>query len=213
MASPSTCISFGKACACCARKRRGRAVSTFTSRAVTRLGAGGPGRGRGAAALLFPYRPDWHAVGDGGRGRADCLAGDVHNTFRYYNPEVEQFVTQAPIGLDGGSNLYRYVPNRTGWIDPLGWTRFDASGRPLSSSQYSICTSVKMPQDIHASGRPAHFRYANEELYNRTLEYPELNSDLPPEVVEHIKPGPRGEFSEESAEPFLAPQCSNTKGY
>jgi RHS repeat-associated protein len=128
----------------------------------------------------------------------DDETGLHYNTFRYYDPEVGRFVTQDPIGLDGGSNLYRYVLNPTGWIDPLGWTGFDASGRPLSSSQYSVWTSVEMPQDIHASGRPTHFRYANEELYNRTLKYPELNSALPPEVVEHIKPGPRGGFSDRS---------------
>ncbi|WKF80892.1 RHS repeat-associated core domain-containing protein [Lactiplantibacillus plantarum] len=30
-------------------------------------------------------------------------------------------MTQDPIGLDGGFNLYRYVPNPTSWVDPWGW--------------------------------------------------------------------------------------------
>jgi len=32
------------------------------------------------------------------------------------------FVTQDPIGLAGGLNNYQYVPNPTGWVDPLGLT-------------------------------------------------------------------------------------------
>ncbi len=116
----------------------------------------------------------------------DDETGLHYSTFRYYDPQVGRFITQDPIGLDGGFNLYRYVTSPTGWIDPLGWTGIDGSGRPLSSSQYSVWTSVEMPSEIHASDRPVHFRYANEELYNRTLKYPELKSSLPPEVVTHI---------------------------
>ena len=31
-----------------------------------------------------------------------------------------RFVSQDPIGLLGGDNLYRYAANPVGWIDPLG---------------------------------------------------------------------------------------------
>ncbi|MEE4707701.1 RHS repeat-associated core domain-containing protein, partial [Pseudomonas alliivorans] len=43
-----------------------------------------------------------------------------YNTFRYYDPEVGRFVTQDPIGLLGGENLYLYTPNTQSWIDALG---------------------------------------------------------------------------------------------
>ncbi|MEE5123192.1 RHS repeat-associated core domain-containing protein, partial [Pseudomonas alliivorans] len=46
-----------------------------------------------------------------------------YNTFRYYDPEVGRFVTQDPIGLLVGNNLYRYTPNPVKWIDPLGWVQ------------------------------------------------------------------------------------------
>jgi hypothetical protein len=55
-----------------------------------------------------------------------------------------------------------------------------------------------MPNEIHGSNRSVHFKYANEELYNRTLRYPELKSALPSEVLEHVQPGPRGGFSDRS---------------
>ena len=45
-----------------------------------------------------------------------------YNTFRYYNPEIGRFITQDPIGLEGGSNLYQYAPEPNGWVDPLGLT-------------------------------------------------------------------------------------------
>ena len=32
-----------------------------------------------------------------------------------------RFVSQDPIGLLGGDNLYQYAPNPVDWIDPLGW--------------------------------------------------------------------------------------------
>ncbi|WP_177342387.1 RHS repeat-associated core domain-containing protein, partial [Pseudomonas sp. ICMP 3272] len=43
-----------------------------------------------------------------------------YNTFRYYDPEIGRFITQDPIGLSGGDNLYLYAPNPTVWADPLG---------------------------------------------------------------------------------------------
>jgi uncharacterized protein RhaS with RHS repeats len=44
---------------------------------------------------------------------------------------VGRFVTQDPIGLLGGDNLYQYVHNPIGWIDPLGLCplKVDSLGR------------------------------------------------------------------------------------
>ncbi|VVO45365.1 putative deoxyribonuclease RhsA [Pseudomonas fluorescens] len=69
----------------------------------------------------------------------DDETGLHYNTFRYYDPGVGRFVTQDPIGLLGGGNLYEYAPNTNGWIDPLGWcvttivTR-GAAGQPLRAT-------------------------------------------------------------------------------
>nr|WP_256658686.1 RHS repeat-associated core domain-containing protein [Pseudomonas sp. LP_7_YM] len=51
----------------------------------------------------------------------DDETGLHYNTFRYYDPGVGRFITQDPIGLLGGNNLYSYVPNPNTWVDPLGW--------------------------------------------------------------------------------------------
>jgi len=50
----------------------------------------------------------------------DDETGLHYNRHRYYDPSLGRFMTQDPIGLAGGLNSYRYVPNPVGWVDPLG---------------------------------------------------------------------------------------------
>ncbi|EEH1059806.1 type IV secretion protein Rhs [Salmonella enterica] len=65
----------------------------------------------------------------------DDETGLHYNLFRYYAPECGRFVSQDPIGLRGGLNLYAYAPNPIRWIDPLGvailahQSNFDAARR------------------------------------------------------------------------------------
>ena len=50
----------------------------------------------------------------------DTETGLHYNRHRYYNPCTGRFLTPDPIKLAGGLNNYQYVPNPTGWVDPLG---------------------------------------------------------------------------------------------
>jgi RHS repeat-associated protein len=50
----------------------------------------------------------------------DLETGLYYNRHRYYDPNSGRFTTIDPIALAGGLNNYQYVPNPTGWIDPLG---------------------------------------------------------------------------------------------
>jgi RHS repeat-associated protein len=76
----------------------------------------------------------------------DDEPGLHYNTFGYYYREVGRFVTQDPIGLAGGDNLYRYAPSAIGWIDPLGLCSKalsnnmvkSGSPRPLNSAAHHI---------------------------------------------------------------------------
>ena len=52
----------------------------------------------------------------------DSETGLHYNRFRYYDPDVGRFVSQDPIGLLGGVNLFAYALNPSGWVDPLGLT-------------------------------------------------------------------------------------------
>lgn len=50
----------------------------------------------------------------------DDETGLSYNRFRYYDPDCGRFVSQDPIGLEGGINLYQYAPNPITWVDPWG---------------------------------------------------------------------------------------------
>jgi len=62
----------------------------------------------------------------------DAETGLHYNRHRYYDPDTARYLTQDPIGLNGSVNLYRYAPNPTGWIDPLGLTT--CSGIPIKNN-------------------------------------------------------------------------------
>lgn len=51
----------------------------------------------------------------------DRETGLHYNTFRYYDPETGRFISEDPIGLAGGRNLYQYAPNTLSRIDPFQW--------------------------------------------------------------------------------------------
>ncbi|EDU0978174.1 RHS repeat-associated core domain-containing protein, partial [Salmonella enterica subsp. enterica serovar Anderlecht] len=50
----------------------------------------------------------------------DEESGLCYNRYRYYDPETGRYITQDPIGLKGGWNLYTYPLNSVEYIDPLG---------------------------------------------------------------------------------------------
>ncbi len=50
----------------------------------------------------------------------DTETGLYYNRFRYYDPQEGTYVSQDPIGLEGGMRLYNYVDNPLTWIDVSG---------------------------------------------------------------------------------------------
>ena len=50
----------------------------------------------------------------------DEETGLYYNTYRFYDPDIGRFITQDPISLSGGVNLYQFAPNPLGWADPFG---------------------------------------------------------------------------------------------
>ena len=75
-----------------------------------------------------------------------------YNTFRYYDPGVGRFITQDPIGLVGGSNLYGYVSNPIGWVDPWGLSELlalvnEAHGLLDKTAQKFKTTAIGIAKD------------------------------------------------------------------
>jgi RHS repeat-associated protein len=60
----------------------------------------------------------------------DVETGLYYNTFRYYDPDIGRFISEDPIGLWGGTNLYQFAPNADGWVDPWGWVPCVNGGKP-----------------------------------------------------------------------------------
>ena len=58
----------------------------------------------------------------------DEESGLHYNRHRYYNPNTGRYLTPDPIKLAGGLNSYQYVPNPTGWVDPLGLSSCPGDG-------------------------------------------------------------------------------------
>ncbi|GLO11384.1 hypothetical protein PPUJ20005_53560 [Pseudomonas putida] len=78
----------------------------------------------------------------------DAETGLHYNTFRYYDSEVGRYVTQDPIGLDGGLNLYRYGQNPAGWIDPWGWECWSTARKNYWKAEARAPTRAYSPANL-----------------------------------------------------------------
>lgn len=87
----------------------------------------------GNTLAQYTYEPFGNTAGAGSSsnsyqysGREDDGGGLYFYRNRYYNPALSRFISQDPIGLAGGLNLYAYVNNNPlSFVDPLG---LDARG-------------------------------------------------------------------------------------
>ncbi|WP_232471942.1 RHS repeat-associated core domain-containing protein [Vibrio gazogenes] len=76
----------------------------------------------------------------------DAETGLHYNRHRYYSPSTGRFTTADPIGLAGGLNNYQYVPNPTGWVDPLGLDNKATNCPGSKNSGNSSSPEPEMPQ-------------------------------------------------------------------
>ena len=55
--------------------------------------------------------------------QGQCYDSEVelcYNRFRYYHPETGRYISQDPIKLLGGFNVFAYVGDTNAWVDLLG---------------------------------------------------------------------------------------------
>ena len=80
-------------------------------------------------------------------GREDDGTGLMYYRARYYQPRMQRFIAEDPIGLEGGINYYAYVgnnPNR--WIDPMGLeSEFPPGNSPPDDSIEEIDLTQSIP--------------------------------------------------------------------
>ncbi|MDR5837008.1 RHS repeat-associated core domain-containing protein [Caballeronia sp. LZ034LL] len=75
-----------------------------------------------------------------------------YNRHRYFDPQTGIFVSQDPIGLAGGVHPYRFGPNTSGWIDPLGLTELVAFDPLPDGTQVFRIGSARNPFGFDFSG-------------------------------------------------------------
>ena len=119
----------------------------------------------------------------------DEESGLHYNRFRYYDPEIGRFVSQDPIGLRGGMNLFEYAPNPVGWIDPFGLLK----SAKIHASLYARTLNtkvrkggeVRVPTTVAAvvDRKTGRIFYGESGLTN-TVTHPELIKSLPKNSIE-----------------------------
>ena len=102
----------------------------------------------------------------------DEESGLHYNRFRYYDPEIGRFVSQDPIGLMGGINVYIYASNPIEWVDPFGLA---------SKSSFAVRHGPSAPQKINGkfpinscfAGKTMTMKDVNQNILKK---YPGLSS-------------------------------------
>lgn len=94
----------------------------------------------------------------------DPETGLHYNRFRYYDPASGRYISQDPIGLEGGTNLYGYVRDPTTWIDPFGLgARIDDNGFFAKSNEYGRGSGSGVVTIPYQGSRSRDFTLANKE--------------------------------------------------
>jgi RHS repeat-associated protein len=73
----------------------------------------------------------------------DEESGFYYNRYRYYDPQQGRYVTQDPIGFDGGLNVYGYPENPISNIDPKGLTALE-----LALGAFAADVAIPEPSDL-----------------------------------------------------------------
>jgi RHS repeat-associated protein len=75
----------------------------------------------------------------------DKETGLYYNRFRYYDPDIGNYLSQDPIGLMSEEfNLYSYVRDVNNWIDPFG----------LTAELYKLTATKDGYYDLKEYGKP-----------------------------------------------------------
>jgi len=120
----------------------------------------------------------------------------AYNRFRYYDCEEGVYISQDPIGLDGGINLYGYVNNLNEKVDPFGLS----SSYVHPSKHYSVWHQTHMTKGVDYPGRSRghHNAVGNKSLHETFNANPHFAAQMEkqyPGIIKNVSPGPKGAFS------------------
>jgi RHS repeat-associated protein len=94
----------------------------------------------------------------------DEESGLHFNFNRYYDPQSGQYLSQDPIGLEGGLRTHGYVADPLTWVDPLGLAGCGENGKAGAFRQAKA--DAKIPRNQHPdkvfdprTGKVQQYRY------------------------------------------------------
>ncbi|MBT2772621.1 hypothetical protein J7J47_10300, partial [Halomonas sp. ISL-60] len=102
------------------------------------------------------FQGQWH----------DEESGLYYNRHRYYEPQQGRYISQDPIGLRGGTNLYGYVANPTGMVDPLGLATLDFF-KPGSLGQRAFQNAQAPDGETYVKGHGDRYGVQNDRTGDR----------------------------------------------
>ena len=69
-----------------------------------------------------------------------------YNRFRYYRPETGRYISEDPIKLLGGFNIFAYVGDTNAWVDLLGLETILLNTKDINFSQTTINKNFDTPE-------------------------------------------------------------------
>lgn len=101
--------------------------------------------------------------------------GLYFNRNRYYAPEWGRFISEDPIGFDGGINQYVYCDNDPiNWVDPFGLKRWWQFEIPLPMWAADGARDLLLLGDIYGVARSAEF-FRKREFFTQRPLHPSLD--------------------------------------
>ena len=74
-----------------------------------------------------------------------------YNRFRYYHPETGRYISEDPIKLLGGFNVFAYVGDSNAWVDVLGLELIFVNpieNAPLTGHYHTIKAGTELPNGL-----------------------------------------------------------------
>jgi RHS repeat-associated protein len=81
----------------------------------------------------------------------DAETGLCYNRWRYFDPDLAQFIAADPVRLRGGVHLYAYGPNPLSYIDPLGLAATRRQAEAQAQGHAQVPRDSRGGQDIPMS--------------------------------------------------------------
>ena len=72
-----------------------------------------------------------------------------YNRFRYYHPETGRYISQDPIKLLGGFNVFAYVSDTNAWVDLLGLSYDNKNGAERAALYSEQWPSANLQEAIN----------------------------------------------------------------